>query len=298
MDEGEDLPPGLGIETEAVLRETEELGLDFEGRSPGRLRYLLNPRFILSCSDELWHGIRDCSERRGWPVHTHALEQREETEAVRALKRGRDEIEYFDDAGILGGDLRIAHGVWLEGGHLERVARETFSVVHCPSANLRLGSGIADVVSIRRAGVPVGIGADGAACNNDLDPMEELRLAALLQQGRHGPAAFSGLDALRLATSEGARALGLDAEIGSLEVGKAADVLVLSLDRPELTASRLVDLHDLVAFGASRASVRHVLVAGEPLVEEGALTRLDLAAIRRRAVRSLEALLERSAVVF
>jgi 5-methylthioadenosine/S-adenosylhomocysteine deaminase len=142
--------------------------------------------------------------------------------------------------------------------------------------------------------VPVGVGADGAPCNNDLDPFEELRLAALLQQVKHGPAAFSGLDALRLATSEGARAVGLEREVGSIEVGKAADLVVISGERPELLAAPRVDPHDLIAFGASRASVRHVLVAGELLVQDGRLTRLDLDEIRRRAAIHLERLLERA----
>ncbi|TNF71278.1 MAG: N-ethylammeline chlorohydrolase, partial [Acidobacteria bacterium] len=293
MDTGERLPPALREDTDTTLAETVALGEGFH-QDDGRLRYVLNPRFILSCSDDLWQGIRETSAERGWPIHTHALEQKEESEAVRAIKSGRDEITYFEDSGVLAAGLRIAHGVWLDQGHLDRVKGHDFSVVHCPSANLKLGSGIADVVGIRRAGIPVGIGADGAPCNNDLDLLEELRLAGLLQQGRHGPESFSGLDALRLATSEGARAIGLEAEIGSIEKGKAADLLVLSLDRPELFASPDVDLHDLVAFGASRASVRHVIVEGNLLVEEGRLTRLDLAEIRRQAAVSLQDLLQRS----
>ncbi|MGB6851688.1 MAG: amidohydrolase family protein [Thermoanaerobaculia bacterium] len=293
MDSGEGLPEALREDTDATLAETVALGEGFH-QADGRLRYVLNPRFILSCSDALWQGIQETSASRGWPIHTHALEQQEESAAVRSLKGGRDEIAYFEDSGILAAGLRIAHGVWLDQGHLSRVQGHDFSVVHCPSANLKLGSGIADVVGIRRAGIPVGIGADGAPCNNDLDLLEELRLAALLQQGRHGPESFSGLDALRLATSEGARAIGLEAEIGSIEEGKSADLLVLSLDRPELFASARVDPHDVVAFGASRASVRHVIVEGDLLVEEGRLTRLDLAEIRRQAEVSLENLLQRS----
>ena len=294
MDCGAGMPAGLAGDTDSVLSQTVELG-DEVGRSTGdRVGYLLNPRFILSCSDELWTGIRRLSDDRGWPIHTHALEQVEESEAVKRLKGGRDEIEYFDETGILASDLRIAHGVQLEARHLQRVATECFSVVHCPSANLKLGSGVADVVGIRAAGIPVGIGADGTPCNNDLDILEELRLAALLQQVSHGPAAFTGLEALRLATSEGAEAIGLAATVGSLEVGKVADLVVLSTDRPELLAAPGVDPHDLVAFGASRASVRHVVVGGEILVEEGRLTRLDLDEIRRQASRSLAALLQRA----
>ena len=294
MDSGDGLPEALRETTDHALTETVDLGEEFEAGSDGRLQYLLNPRFILSCSDALWQGIRELSQSRSWPIHTHALEQREESEAVKELKSGRDEIEYFDDAGVLETDLRIAHGVWLGDHHLERVGGKRFSVVHCPSANLKLGSGVADVVGIRRAGVPVGIGSDGAACNNNLDPLREIRLAALLQHNRHGPGSFTGLEALRLATSEGARAVGLADEIGSLEIDKAADLLVLSLDRAELFGASQVDLHDLVAFGASASAVRHVVVAGEVLVEEGRLTRLDLREIRRQGSRALETLLERS----
>lgn len=294
MDSGDGMPEGLAWDSDRVLAETSELGDEVGSWQDGRVAYVLNPRFILSCSDELWSGIRQMAEDRGWPIHTHALEQMEETEAVKRLKGGKDEIAYFEDTGILASDLRIAHGVQLEARHLQRVATESFSVVHCPSANLKLGSGVADVVGIRAAGIPVGIGADGTPCNNDLDILEELRLAALLQQVSHGPAAFTGLEALRLATSEGAKAIGLAETAGSLEVGKLADLVVLSTDRPELLAAPAVDPHDLVAFGASRASVRHVVVGGEILVEEGRLIRLDLDEIRRQASRSLAALLQRT----
>lgn len=292
MDGGEGLPEALAEDTDATLAETVELGEAFDGAADGRLGYLLNPRFVLSCSDALWSGIRQLAERRGWPIHTHALEQREEVEVVRSLKGGRDDIEYFDDGGILDRDVRMAHGVWIDAGHLGRFRGRRISVVHCPAANLKLGSGIADVVGIRAAGVPVGLGADGAPCGNDLDGFNQLRLAGLLQHLRNGPESFSGLDALRLATSEGARAVGLGAVAGSLEIGKAADVLVLSRERPE-TWSEAADPHDLVAFSASRADVRHVFVGGEPLVEDGRLTRLDAGEIRRRSAAALDALLRR-----
>jgi 5-methylthioadenosine/S-adenosylhomocysteine deaminase len=294
MDSGDALPAAMRQETDRVLAATEALGDEFAGAADGRLRYVLNPRFILTCSDPLWEGIRELSLRRGWPVHTHALEQRDETLAVRELKGGRDEVEYFADQGLLATDLRLAHGVWITGEHLERVRGGRFSVVHCPSSNLKLGSGVADLLAFRRAGVPVGIGCDGAACSNQLDNFAELRLAALLQKVKHGPDAFSGLDALRLATSEGARALNLQDETGTIEPGKHADLVVLATGRPELWAAPQADPHDLVAFGASRATVRHVLVGGRLEVEEGRLTRLDLEEIYRQSERSLAALIRRS----
>ncbi len=305
MDGGQGLPQAMRGDTDAVLAQTEALGERFESGGPGgrraRLRYLLNPRFILTCSDPLWAGIRELSLRRGWPVHTHALEQRDETLAVREIKNGRDEIEYFAEQGVLSTDLRLAHGVWITAEHLQRVCNHRFSVVHCPSSNLKLGSGVADLLAIRSAGVPVGIGTDGAACSNQLDNFAEVRLAALLQKVKHGPDAFSGLDALRLATSEGARALNLQAEIGTVEAGKAADLVVLaapSAGHPELWGAPQTDPHDLVAFGASRAAVRHVVVDGELLVEDGRLTKLNAEEIFRESERCLAALIRRSGVEF
>lgn len=297
MDSGEGLPAVLAEDTDQALAATEDLGDEFDGAA-GRLRYAINPRFILTCSDALWQGARELAERRSWPVHTHALEQREETELVRSLKGGRDEIEYFDEHGILAADLRIAHGIWLDKAHYPRLGGERFSVVHCPSANLKLGSGVADVTGLRAAGIPVGVGCDGPPCNNDFDAFEELRLAALLQKLEKGPDRFSGLDALRLATSEGARALGLDHLIGSIEVDKRADLVVLSTQRPELWAAAPADLHDLIAFGASGAHVRHVFVEGEHLVDQGRLTHLALDKIRSEADRASGALLKRAKLDF
>ena len=294
MDSGEGLPPRLAGRADQLLADTVALGDRFNGAGAGRIRYLLNPRFILSCSDALWQGVREISAQRHWQVHTHALEQQEETAAVRASRQGRDEIEYFSDLGLLATDLCLAHGVWISAAHLPLLARARTSVVHCPSSNLKLGSGIANVVAMRRAGLDVGVGADGAPCNNRLDALEEIRLAALLQKLNHGPEAFSGLDALRLATSEGARAVGLEDQVGTVEVGKAADLLVLSLDQPELTAAAVVDPHDLIVFGAARTAVRHVMVEGELLVEDGRLAHLDLEEILRQARRNLELLLARS----
>ena len=164
------------------------------------------------------------------------------------------------------------------------VARAGTRIVHCPSANLKLASGIADVVALRSAGVVVGLGADGAPCNNRLDAFTELRQAALLAKVRRADAgALSAADALAMATIDGARALGLDAEIGSLEVGKKADLTVVDLDR----------LHTLpggspvsqLVYSATSADVRHVFVDGQCLVRDGALTTLHEDAVRAGAKR-------------
>lgn len=295
MDSGDGMPAALVGETDAVLAEAEAVGRELVARDGGRLRPALCPRFILSCSDALWRGIHELARRHGWPVHTHALEQPEETEAVRRMKSGRDEIEYFADTGLLEVPLRLAHGVGLTAAHLARLRSHPTGVVHCPSANLKLGSGVADVVGIRAAGVPVGVGCDGAACNNDLDALEEVRLAALLQIERHGPEAVRGVDVLRLVTSEGARVLGLEDEIGSLEEGKRADVVVLSrAEDPALWPGDAVDPHDLVVYGGSRRAVRHVAVDGRLLVEAGRVSRIDLDDLRATAVATTRELRRRA----
>lgn len=294
MDEGEALPAGMRENADSLLAEAETLGRRFDGAAAGRMRYALNPRFILSCSDTLWSGLSALASRKQWPIHTHGLEQLPETELVRQLKAGRDEIEYFDDQGILDTDLRLAHGVWLREDHFARVRGRKFSVIHCPGSNLKLGSGIADVVAIRRHGIPVGLGCDGTACNNSLDLLAEIRLAALLQKGRHGAAAFDSRTALALATSEGAKAIGLEREVGSLEVGKKADLVVLAVERPEAWTAEAVDPHDLVAYSACRSWVRHVFVEGEQLVADGRLTHLDVDQIRAQADRTCRELIRRS----
>ncbi|MGE0641087.1 MAG: amidohydrolase family protein [Thermoanaerobaculia bacterium] len=294
MDTGEGMPAGLAEPASRTLTHAVRLGEVLDRSGNGRLRPVLNPRFALSCSEGLWREIATVARDKGWPVHTHALEQREETRAVRALFGGRDEIEAFHEFGILEQDLRVAHGVWIRGRHLPRLAAGRFGVVHCPSSNLKLGSGIAPVARLRRAGIPVGVGADGAPCNNRLDGWTEIRLASQLAALRGGPGSLPGLEALRLATSEGARVLGLEREIGSLEIGKRADVVVLELADPSLVASEAADPHDLVAFGASPAAVRHVAIDGELLVEDRRLTRLDLRRIRSDAQLQARVLLDRA----
>jgi len=298
MDVGEQLPERMAEPTSACLEQAEALGERMESLSGGRLRPVLNPRFVLSCSEDLLRGIAEIAARRDWPVHTHALEQRDETAAVRALWSGRDEIELFEELELLDRDLRIAHGVWLRRSHLPGLAKRRFSVVHCPGSNLKLGSGIARVGLLRRAGIPVGIGADGAPCNNRLDVWSELRLAGLLQSLREGPAALSGRDVLRLATSEGARALGLDHLVGSLETGKRGDFVVVALEGVALVSAGEVDPHDLLAFSAGREDVRDVAIEGRLEVEAGRLVRLDGAAIAREARAAAARVVARSAVRF
>ncbi len=171
----------------------------------------------------------------------------------------------------------LAHGVQLTPKQRRRMAADGTRVCHCPSANMKLGSGVAKLTKMRDAGMIVGLGADGAPCNNNLDGWVELRHAALLAKRLGDTTALPAREALRLATIDGARALGLDGEVGSLEVGKRADVIAVALDG--LHAEPGDSPEAKLVYAAQSRDVRHVLVDGRTLVHDGALTTLDARAV-------------------
>jgi len=206
-----------------------------------------------------------------------------------------DDIDALADYGIAGPHVVLAHGVQLTRAQMKRVAKQGTRIVHCPSANMKLASGIADVVAMRDAGIVVGIGADGAPCNNRLDAFTEIRSAALLAKvKRSDAAALSAVDALALATIDGARVLGLDDEIGSLEVGKKADVLVVATDG--LHALPGGDPVSRLVYSARGSDVRHVFANGRWAVRDGQLTTLDTTKVAAAAKREGKKILARAKV--
>jgi len=167
-------------------------------------------------------------------------------------------------------------------------------VLHCPGSNLKLGSGIAPVVEMRARGISVSLGADGAACNNRLNMFDEMRLAATLQAVRKGPGALPAREAVWMATREGARALGLEREIGSIEPGKRADLILIDPHAPHLTPA--VDPWSTIVYSASGSDVRMVMVDGELLVDEFTLTRVDPAEVARKGRQAAAELAARAGV--
>src|SRR6185312_7360515 len=197
----------------------------------GRLQVCFAPRFVPSCSGPLLRAASDLAERFNAQLHTHAAETIVERETV-LRTTGLEEIAYLDSVGISGPRAALAHSVWVDAHETARLARQGTTVVHCPSSNLKLASGVAKIPELLAAGCRVAIGADGAPCNNRLDAFAEMRLAALVQKPRLGPETMPAAQVLELATLGGARALGLESEIGSIEVGKRADLIALDLDGP------------------------------------------------------------------
>jgi len=274
--------PGLREPTDRALRESADLCARWHGAGNGRLRYCFAPRFAPSCTGPLLRAAADLAERSGALLHTHAAETPVELDLVKR-RTGMDEITYLESVGIAGPRAALAHCVWVDDDAVRNLARHGTGVVHCPSSNLKLGSGIAPVPALLAAGCRVALGADGAPCNNRLDAFTEMRLAALIQKPRHGPEALPAAQVLDLATRGGADVLGLGAEIGSIEVGKRADLVALDLSGPHVQPE--TDLVSRIVYGARASDVRHVVVDGRVVVRNGKLKTGDVAEIRRQGNR-------------
>jgi 5-methylthioadenosine/S-adenosylhomocysteine deaminase len=272
MDSGEGVPPRMRETTRASLEEADALRQRWEGAANGRIGWAYAPRFVLSCSEEMLHEVA-ARVKAGARLHTHASEQLAEIALVRA-QRGDDNIAYLARIGLTGERATLAHCVHPTVEERALMARDGTHVAHCPSSNLKLGSGIAPIPEMLAQGISVALGADGAPCNNNLDGMLEMRLAALLHKPRVGPAGMTAKTAFELATIGGARALGLAQEIGTLEVGKKADLMVVDLRAPHVTPAP--DPLSALVYAARSADVRHVVVDGNVLVRDGKLTGYDL----------------------
>jgi cytosine/adenosine deaminase-related metal-dependent hydrolase len=209
MDQGQGLPRGLRETTEEALAESLRLCDEWHGTSRGRLRCALAPRFALSATAEAHRRCAEEARRRGLLLHTHAAESSEEVALVRE-RTGLGNVEYLHSLGCLGPELVLAHGIWLSAAERRLLAESNTRLVHCPSANLKLASGTARVPELLSHGILVALGSDGAACNDNLDGFHEMRMAALLHKVRDGPGAIPAVTALRMATRNGALALGLD----------------------------------------------------------------------------------------
>ena len=282
----EGAPLELAESTDNALAEAESLAKRWHNGSDagGRLRVCFAPRYVPSCSGPLLRAASELAERFDAQLHTHAAETIVERETV-LRTTGLEEIAYLDSVGIAGPRAALAHCVWVDAHETTRLARQGTTVVHCPSSNLKLASGVAKIPELLAAGCRVAIGADGAPCNNRLDVFAEMRLAALIQKPRLGADALPAGRVLELATLGGARALGLEADIGSIAPGKRADLVVLDLREPHLHPA-IGDPVSLVVYAACASDVRDVFVDGKPVVLGHELLTAPIDEIVREADRS------------
>jgi 5-methylthioadenosine/S-adenosylhomocysteine deaminase len=282
------------IESNRRLLETHRTAAD------GRVRTWVGLEHLFYCSAQCFRDALALAEEFDTGLHTHSSESIWEVQE--SLKRfGRRPLEVFHQRGILTERTVVAHCVWLDDREIQLLAQTGTAVAHCPCSNMKLASGPARIGAMHAAGVVVGIGSDGEKENNNLDLIEEMKFASLLQKvSTLDPTTGDPWAVLAMATIDGARALGLDAVTGSLEPGKRADVVTVALDGLHTTPvlhGRDFNAAAHLVFSASGHDVRDVWVDGHRLVADGAPLSFDVATVRADAQAAAEELFERRAKV-
>lgn len=231
-----------------------------------------------TCSRDTLIRAKQAADKRGALFQIHVAETRAEIEQWRE-QHGVSPVRYLDELGILDANSLLVHAVWTDEPDIERIAKSGAGLVHCPESNMKLGSGIAPVPRFLSAGIPVALGTDGCASNNNLDMFGEMGMAARLHKVATGePTVTNARAVVEMATISGARALGLESEIGSLEIGKSADILILDTRTPQLTPLYHPESH--IAYAASGAHVRDLMVGGSFLLRQQRFQTLDWPDIR------------------
>lgn len=251
--------------TDETLGYSQELMQEWHLKNP-LVQYAISPRFAISCTEKILKAAARLSEKQNLIFHTHASENKEEVRLVRK-RSGKGNIQYLDQLGCLHDHSVIAHGIHLNKQEVNLMVRSKTGLTHCPSSNLKLASGIAPIFEYKKKGMKVALGSDGAPCNNMMDPFMEMRLAALLQKPLFGPTALNAREAFELATLGGARVLCAEDRVGSLEVGKRADVVVV--DRKHPSVAIVEDPYSALVYSATGRDVSHVWIDGRWIVKDG-----------------------------
>jgi len=288
MDESCGYEP-LAVAIDDSLADCEVLMDHWAGHD--RLRLAVAPRFALSCTEQNMRLAARFAREKGLLLHTHASEQAAEVELVRR-RTGQFNIEYLHEVGLSGADVCVAHCVHTER-HERKILEETKTrVLHCPSANMKLGSGIAPIPEYLGLGIPVALGSDGAPCNNRLDMFLEMRQAGFAQKIRLGPEALPARAVVRMATEGGASALAWSDEMGTLAEGKRANIILVNPESVHVLpsadpATNLVYAHDA-------GDVLMTIVNGKILFEDGQLTAIDEDRLRSDVRKERKKLFQRA----
>lgn len=290
MDHGDEVPLPLRERTEDSIQQSVDLLEKWNGFGGGRIQYAFCPRFVVSCTEQLLTEVRDLSAQYHVRVHTHASENQGEIALVES-ERGMRNIIYLDHIGLAHSRLILAHCIWLSEEEKEIIRKRGVKVTHCPGSNLKLSSGIADIPDLLNRHIHVGLGADGAPCNNNLDMFQEMRLTALIQKIPHGPTAMDARTVLRMATMGGAEVLGMAKEIGSLEAGKKADMILLDLDDYHTYPSYDTDIYSRIVYSTTRSNMDTVIIDGAVVFENRMVTTIDRGIVLQEADKSIARLI-------
>lgn len=242
------------------------------------------PHALYTNRDETLRAARALANKYGKPLVIHLAETKREDAETRT-RRGASPTAVLERLGVLSGWTIAAHAVWVDANDSGTLLARGTGVAHCPSSNMKLASGVAPVMRMLRLGIPVGLGTDGpAGSNNDFNLFEEMDLASKLAKvTENDPEALPAKKAVEMATIEGAKAIGLQSKIGSLESGKRADLITIRLDRPH--AAPMFDVYSQIVYALKASDVRDVWIEGRPVVRDGRALTLDQAAILRSATQ-------------
>jgi len=288
------MPAGLVEEKEACISETKSMVKKWNGIRGGLVKAWLAPRSLGGCSRELYEEVADLAEKQKTRVTMHLAEVKED---VRYAKQnfGMTPFEFIEKVGLAGPGSLFAHMVWLTDNDIRSVAKTKANVAHCPSSNLKLASGFPRVPELLEAGANVGLGCDGAPCNNSYDMIREMKIAAVIQKGRLlDPLTMPATTVLEMATVRGAKAMGMESEIGSIEAGKKADLVFIDMKKPHLTPFRNVVSN--IVYSAVGGDVDSVMVDGRLLLQHGRALTLDEERIVGEAQQRQVELISRSGV--
>nr|MEE4268342.1 5'-deoxyadenosine deaminase [Candidatus Krumholzibacteria bacterium] len=279
MDHGNGVPAGLLEDADASLAESERLATKWHGAAEGRIEYAFAPRFVVSCSENLLVRLQDMARHMGLKVHTHASENQQEIALVEA-ERGMRNVAYLKKLGLTGENLILAHCIWLDEEEKQILADSGTMIAHCPSSNLKLASGIAPVPELLEMGCHVSLAADGSPCSNNLDMFTEMRHAALIQKTRlFDSTTMPAATVFELATLGGARAMGKEGQLGSLEVGKLADLAIVQLDTLHNSPCFGRNVVAQLVYSVRAADVLTTIVNGQILMQDRQLLTIDRGAL-------------------
>ncbi len=290
-----DLFPEFKSTTKEQIEYTYSLAKNFHNINDGRLKFGFAPRFVLSCSEEL---LRSSFEMKkdfeGSIFHTHSSENKNEIAEVRK-RFGKENIEYFNSINTIDDHSVFAHCIHTTENEIQIMKQTKMRVAHCPSSNLKLASGIANIPRYLKEGISVSLGADGAPCNNNLSALTEMRLAALIQKPFHGADVLDAKTIFKLATIEGAKALHLEKEIGSIETGKKADLVLINLNTSlHSYTEQKNSIYSDIVYSSGIQNIHSVIVDGKWLLKDYQSLVYDENEITANAKSELEKLLRRA----
>ncbi|MCX8170410.1 MAG: amidohydrolase [Candidatus Bathyarchaeota archaeon] len=290
------LSPGIidsigGLFGEVLLTGALKIARKYGGGTNNRIYVMLGPHAVYSCSPKLLRRIGEKASELNIGIHIHLAESEGESASIRETY-GRSEVELLSELGLLRPNLLAAHCIHLSDTDIMLMAKHDVKAVYNPVSNMKLSSGIPRIKDLLDAGVTVGLGTDGPASNNILDMFDTMKIAALLQKARYGdPRVLPARKVVEMATRDGARALGLSGLIGSIEVGKRADIILIDINKPHLTP--LHDIYAALVYSARGSDVSTVIIDGKIVMDERRILSVDENEVVERAEKTAYDLLSR-----